>query len=176
MEQAHRAGCAFVAERVTVPVEPAEIVVTTSAGYPLDQTFYQAVKGAVGALEAVQPGGSILLLAQCGEGIGSPPFTRLMQETTDLRQFVHDLYDPTKFIVDQWQLEELAKVTRKASVYMFCEGIPFEELKGLFVTPVSSPQAGIAHLMELHGAEARLIAIPEGPYVLPVVREERAEG
>lgn len=170
LEVAHRKGCDFVAERVSVPVEPAEIVVTTSAGYPLDQTFYQAIKGAVGALDAVQPGGSILLLAECGEGVGSAPFTGLVRDTRTLEQFVHDLYDPAKFVVDQWQLEELAKVTRKASVYLFAEGIPSELQKELFVTPVASPEDGIAHLRRIHGSDARIVAIPEGPYVLPTVK------
>jgi hypothetical protein len=85
-------------------------------------------------------------------------------------QFVHDLYDPAKFVVDQWQLEELAKVTRKASVYLFAEGIPSELQKELFVTPVASPEDGIAHLRRIHGSDARIVAIPEGPYVLPTVK------
>jgi len=168
METAHRRGCDFVAERVSAPVEPADIVVTTCAGYPLDQTFYQAVKGAVGALAAVKPGGSILLMALCDEGVGSPPFTRLALETGDLDAFVQGLYDPTRFVVDQWQLEELAKATRKADISMFSEGIANQDLKRLFVKPVSSPEDGISQLLSVHGPTARIIAIPEGPYVLPI--------
>jgi len=171
LEVAHRAGCDFVAERVSVPVEPAEIVVTTSAGYPLDQTFYQAIKGAVGALDAVVPGGSILLLAECGEGVGSAPFTALVRGTHDLDRFVRDLYRPEQFVIDQWQLEELAKVTRKASVYLFSEGIPREVQKELFVTPVASPEEGIAELRRLYGDDARIVAIPEGPYLIPTATE-----
>jgi nickel-dependent lactate racemase len=170
LDAAHRAGCRFVAERCTVPVKPAEIVVTTSAGYPLDLTFYQAIKGPVGALDAVQSGGSILLLAECAEGVGSPPFRRLVHETSNLESFVEALYDPARFVIDQWQLEELAKVLRKASVYCFAEGIPFEQLKELFVVPVASPEEGIADLMEVYGPEARILAIPEGPYLLPVAQ------
>ena len=40
-------------------------VITTSAGYPLDLTFYQAVKGVTAASHIVKPGGRILLLAAC---------------------------------------------------------------------------------------------------------------
>lgn len=175
LEKAHRAGCDFVAERANVPMEPAEIVVTTSAGYPLDQTFYQAIKGAVGALDAVLPGGSILVLAECAEGVGSPPFTSLVLDTGDLARFIEDLYDPAKFVVDQWQLEELAKVTRKASVYLFSDGLASEVQKRLFVTPVASPEEGIRQLMQIHGPSARIVAIPEGPYVLPTVKSTEVE-
>jgi nickel-dependent lactate racemase len=176
INDAHRAGCAFVEERVRVDVDPAPIVVTTCAGHPLDTTFYQAIKGPVGALDAVQEGGSILLLSACGEGIGSGPFTKLMHDTTDLDDFVEGLYDPSKFVIDQWQLEELAKVTRKASVYCFTEGLEDEVLKRLFVTPVASPEEGLQRLLDHHGADARILAIPEGPYVMPVARVQPPEG
>ncbi|MEO2006219.1 MAG: nickel-dependent lactate racemase [Candidatus Poribacteria bacterium] len=176
INDAHRAGCAFVEERVRVDVDPAPIVVTTCAGHPLDTTFYQAIKGPVGALDAVQEGGSILLLSACGEGIGSGPFTKLMHDTSDLDDFVEGLYDPSKFVIDQWQLEELAKVTRKASVYCFTEGLEDEVLKRLFVTPVASPEEGLQRLLDHHGADARILAIPEGPYVMPVARVQPPEG
>ena len=171
INDAHRAGCAFVEERVRVDVEPAPIVVTTCAGHPLDQTFYQAIKGPVGALDAVQQGGSIVLMAACNEGIGSPPFEKLMHDTTDLTDFVEGLYDPARFVIDQWQLEELAKVTRKASIYCYTDGIADDILEQLFVTPVASPEEGIRRALEQHGADARVLAIPEGPYVMPVANQ-----
>ena len=52
-------------------------VVTSSAGYPLDTTFYQAVKGLTGALPIVKQGGTIILAAGLTEGIGSEEFARL---------------------------------------------------------------------------------------------------
>ena len=43
---AHLAGCAFSKETVMIPCDnPFPVVVTTNAGYPLDQNLYQAVKG-----------------------------------------------------------------------------------------------------------------------------------
>ena len=62
----------------TVP-EPVDIVVTTSAGYPLDATYYQSVKGMVAALAIVKPGGTIILAASMSEGIGSPEFRGLFE-------------------------------------------------------------------------------------------------
>ena len=79
-------------------------------------------------------------------------------------------------MIDQWQLEELAKVTRKASVYCFTEGLEDEVLKRLFVTPVASPEEGLQRLLDHHGADARILAIPEGPYVMPVARVQPPEG
>lgn len=169
--EAHLAGVRFCEKAVKVLVdEPAEIVITSSAGYPLDTTFYQAIKGAVGVLDVVKPGGTVILVAECSERIGSEPFTKLMLETQDLDKFVQDLYDLDKFVVDQWQFEELVKVLRKADVYCYSTGIEYETLGELFVVPLRSPQEGVDRALEKHGPNARVYVVPEGPYVLPMVR------
>ena len=49
-------------------------VVTSSAGYPLDKTYYQTVKGMVGALEILEPGGDLIIVSACSEGMGSPDY------------------------------------------------------------------------------------------------------
>ena len=55
--QAHAAGCAFLKSLCGVPKTPADIVITTNGGYPLDQNIYQAVKGMTAAEATVNPGG-----------------------------------------------------------------------------------------------------------------------
>lgn len=58
LEQAWLTGVEFAGKHVRAAItEPVDIVVTTCAGYPLDLTFYQTVKGMVGALPAVKQGG-----------------------------------------------------------------------------------------------------------------------
>ena len=87
MEAAFLEGVAFAREPVTATLaEPVDIVVTTSAGYPLDTTFYQCVKGMVTALPIVKPGGTIILAASLSEGIGSPEFQRVFDENPDARR------------------------------------------------------------------------------------------
>ena len=167
MVTSHRVGAQFVENqaKATLP-EPVDAVVVSSAGHPLDTTFYQAIKGLLAAVEIVKEGGSILLVAACGEGIGSGPFTDLVFKTRDLRAFVEGLYNPANFVIDQWQLEELAKVARKADIYFYSEGIPYPQQTKLFVQPVREPQAGIEAILARYGDNTRIAAIPEGPYVL----------
>ncbi len=93
--------------------EPVDIVVTSSAGYPLDTTFYQAVKGLTGALPIVKQGGTIILAASLSEGIGSPEFQQLFHENPSLEVFVERILGKDYFVIDQWQLEELAKVAAR---------------------------------------------------------------
>ena len=165
--ESHRVGAAFVEKhaKVTVPVA-ADAVVVSSAGYPLDTTFYQAIKGLLTAVEIVKQGGSILLVAACSEGIGSKPFTDLIFKTDDLTAFVQGLYNPANFVIDQWQLEELAKVARKADIYFYTDGIPYHQRAKLFVHPLKSAQEGIEELLTRYGEDVQIAVIPEGPYVL----------
>ncbi len=115
MEAAFLEGVAFVRNVVTDSVpQPVDIVVTSSAGYPLDTTFYQSIKGMTGALPIVKTGGTIIIAASLTEGIGSPQFQQLFRENTDLESFVQRIQGDDYFVMDQWQLEELAKVRRRA--------------------------------------------------------------
>jgi hypothetical protein len=41
--------------------------------------------------------------------LGGSPFTDLILKAKDLKPFVHDICDFRHFVIDQWQLEELAK-------------------------------------------------------------------
>ena len=167
MVESHRVGARFVEKhaKVTLP-EPADAVVVSSAGYPLDTTFYQAIKGLLTAVEIVKQGGSILLVAACSEGIGSKPFTDLIFKTDDLSAFVQGLYNPANFVIDQWQLEELAKVARKADIYFYTDGIAYHQRAKLFVHPLKSAQEGIEELLNRYGEDVQIAVIPEGPYVL----------
>jgi nickel-dependent lactate racemase len=170
LEQAHYAGIEQANKMVRVAFdEPAEVVVTSCAGYPLDTTVYQSVKGAIGALPAVKQGGTIVMAASLTEGIGSPDFVQLLDDTESMEQFTNDMWRDDFFYVDQWQLEEHAKVLRKASVSLYSDGLPAAEVERCFVTFVESVEAGVEAALAKAGPEAKIIAIPEGPYVLPVL-------
>lgn len=167
MVKSHLVGAAFVEKQAKVTLSvPADAVVVSSAGSPLDSTFYQAIKGLLTAVEVVKQGGSILLVAACSEGIGSKPFTDLIFKTDDLTAFVQGLYNPANFVIDQWQLEELAKVARKADIYFYTDGIPYHQRAKLFVHPLKTAQEGIQEILDRYGADAQIAVIPEGPYVL----------
>ena len=170
LEQAWRAGTEFAARHVRAKAaQSADIVVTSCAGYPLDTTFYQAVKGMVGALPVVKPGGTIVIASQCAEGLGSADFANALFDLTDLEDFVRHISQPDVFVPEEWEIEELARATRHANVICVADGIPADVLAQCFVTPAPSVEAGIQMALARHGADATLLAIPRGPYVIPYV-------
>jgi nickel-dependent lactate racemase len=168
LELAWLAGVAAVEGVARAPIDPpADIVVTTAAGHPLDLTYYQAVKGMVGALPAVKRGGTIILAARCEEGIGGPDFRDSLLRSDDIEAFVRRTYEPGFFIPDQWEVHELARALRHAQVFCFTEGIDDDTLRRCFVTPVASVEAGLRQALDHHGPGARVAVIPKGPYVIP---------
>ena len=170
MEAAFLAGVEFVRKVVTDTVEtPVDVVVTSGAGYPLDTTFYQSIKGLTGALPIVKEGGTIVLAASMSEGIGSPEFEQLFEEHDSLDSFVERILGRDYFKLDQWQLEELAKVRRKARVKVITDGLTSETVNRLFVESAPSVEEAVADSLVEYGPEATLAVIPKGPYVLAQV-------
>ena len=167
MEQAFLAGVDRIRSIVTDVVdEPVDIVVTSSAGYPLDTTFYQAIKGMVAAMPIVKPGGTIVIAASMSEGIGSPSFQQLFRENDSLEQFMERILGSDYFVVDQWQLEELVRVVRHARVCVVTNGLEADTIRSLFVESAPSVERAVEEALDRHGSEARIAVIPKGPYVL----------
>ena len=170
MEAAFHDGVEFVKKVVVDTVsQPVDVVVTSCAGYPLDTTFYQAVKGLTGALPIVKQGGTIIMAASLSEGVGSPEFQSLFLENANLEVFVERILGKDYFVMDQWQLEELAKVRRKAKVKIVSDGLPAEAIDRLFVESAPSVEQAVAESLAEYGPQATLAVIPKGPYVLAQV-------
>ncbi len=167
MQQAFLEGVTFVRDVMTATLPaPADIVVTSSAGYPLDATFYQAIKGMNAALPVVKPGGEIIIAASMSEGAGSPEFQQLMQQYENLDAFIEDIQGDTCHTLDQWQLEKMATVRRKAGVTVVTEGLPPEELQQYFVKTAETVEAAVQKALERFGPNATIAVIPKGPYVM----------
>ena len=172
LEKAHAEGVRFVERQNGAFVEePVDIAVTSSAGLPLDLTFYQAVKGLTAVLPIVKEGGTILIAARCEEGLGSPEFTDMLLNIPGAAAFAERLADPDFFAIDQWQLQELCKVMDKAEVMLYSEGIAADYRDRVWVDVVPSIEAGLAAALQRHGDNARVAVVPKGPYVLTQMQE-----
>lgn len=144
-----------------------DIVITSSAGYPLDTTFYQSVKGMMAALPIVKQGGTVIMAASMSEGIGSPEFVSLFERHPDINDFMEAIMSPEYFVMDQWQLEMLAKVLRKAEVKVVTEGLSPETINQLYVDSAESVEMAVQNALQKHGDTASIAVIPRGPYVIP---------
>jgi nickel-dependent lactate racemase len=70
---AHEAGRKIVDDLYAVPIrELADITVSSQGGYPKDIDVCQTGKGIYHTQEATKPGGTMIILSDCSEGIGPP--------------------------------------------------------------------------------------------------------
>jgi nickel-dependent lactate racemase len=176
-EPTHEAACEFVQRCACRPVtQAADVVVTSSGGYPLDATFYQCVKGFVSCLPAVRAGGVILAFGGCREGIGSPEYATTMRRYAGRwQEFLRDIVQPGVFTKDQWQFQMHARALARvgqANLHFVTEGLSCGVLAGLSVNGHAAAEgqteAVLQHLLErAAGTGARVAAFPEGPYCVP---------
>ncbi len=166
LEGAHHAGIRFARKYVfdTVPT-PVDIVVTSAAGYPLDHSWYQAIKGVAAAADIVKPGGTIILAAACEGGLGHPVLGEIVERFPTAEAFMEAIHGDY-FRINQWQLEELAMVLRKARVRVVCKGIDAREIGKYYVVPAPTVESAVADELQRLRADATIAVIPEGPYVL----------
>jgi len=173
LDAAFAAGVRRVAASTIQAIEaPVDVVVTSGGGFPLDATFYQSIKGMIGCLNVLHTGGTIVIATRISEGIGSAQFQRLLLETKTPSEFMERVFQPDFFTVDQWMMQHLCQVLRKARVILVSEGLPRETLGDLLVESAPTVEAGLAQAIERHGRRASIAVIPEGPYVLPTVQGE----
>jgi nickel-dependent lactate racemase len=173
---AHRRGVRFVSETLLERLdEPVDAVITSAAGYPLDMTFYQAIKGITAAHHILKPGGKILLVAECQEGAGAPEFREMLRTFESYGGFLEAIRE-TPVIVDQWQLEKLALVAGKHEVLFYVPGLTAEYREHFGTNVFDSPEAAVAALSGSLRPGAKVAVIPEGPYVLARVAEAVGAG
>jgi nickel-dependent lactate racemase len=165
-EQAHAGGVSFVSQVLLETLdEPVDAVITSSAGYPLDLTYYQCIKGVTAASHIVRPGGSILLVAACTEGAGAPEFAHMLQAGLSDSEFLEQI-GRAPVTIDQWQLEKLALVTTRQQLLWYVPGLPAGYHSGLWGRSYETVNAAIAALASTLRPGATVAVIPDGPYVL----------
>jgi nickel-dependent lactate racemase len=161
---AHAAGVEFMMSTSLTPLDGlVDAVITSSAGYPLDLTFYQCLKGLTAAQHIVKPGGKMLLLAECAEGIGSPEYARLLKSYRGHAEFLKEI-ESTPVEIDQWQLEKLALTGLKHQLLFCAPGVTRNELGSLGANAFADLNQAVAALLSGLAPGARVALLPEGPY------------
>jgi len=161
---AHRAGCAsLTAHAVTATAHSYDVVITTNGGYPLDQNLYQSVKGMTAAARLVRPGGTILLVAECRDGLPAHgSYQHLLAQATSAGELLSLIHQPDFHVPDQWQVQKQALVQTEARVYLH-SSLPDTLVRAALLTPAPDLQAIVTTLVDAIGPMGRIAMLPEGP-------------
>ncbi len=143
-------------------------VVTSAAGFPLDQTYYQTVKGMVTPLEIVADDATLIVAAECAEGLGSDDYRAAQRRLMDqgAERFLDSLLAKRLADIDEWETEMQLKAQRAADVRLFSDlDAADRTLAGVVL--IDSVADAVRESVVATGDDA-VAVIPEGPYVVPI--------
>lgn len=168
MEEAHKTGTDFLSSLCGAEAVPADIVISTNGGYPLDQNVYQAVKGMTAAEATVKEGGVIIMLASSDDGIGGDHFYHQLADEEDIHKtmalFLSRKRNET--VPDQWQTQILLRVLMKATV-IYISNMDDDTIKKMHMIPAHSLEEALEKAKAiLNNENPTITAIPDGVSVI----------
>jgi nickel-dependent lactate racemase len=147
-----------------------DVVLTTNAGYPLDQNLYQAVKGMSAGMTVVRRGGTIVCAAECRDGfpdhgsyrevLASEPSPEALLATISARE---------RTVPDQWQVQVQAKVQAHADVVVHSAYLSAPDLASAHLGHTEDVAETVLRALHDAGPESRVCVLPEGPQTIPYV-------
>ncbi|KJR44240.1 Transcriptional regulator [Desulfosporosinus sp. I2] len=172
LAEAHAVGCAYVKEHAMIKcAERYDVVITTNAGYPLDQNLYQAVKGMDAARMIVKQGGTIICAAECSEGMPEHGnFVKILQMRESPKELLEMINDPSFRMFDQWEAQRLAMIQEWAEVYVYST-LPEESIKIAMLTQTKDIEQTLKELSGKYGEKMSIAVLPFGPLTIPYVQE-----
>jgi lactate racemase len=181
---AHRLACEQVLETAVTTVDgPFEVVLTTNGGYPLDRNLYQAVKGMAAAERVVAQGGTIVVAAECCDGLPSGgAFERLLSECRTPAELLagghvrEDGAARTPAEPDGWQTQVLGRVLSKAQVWLKADGLDDASVHLAQMYPVDDIVRAVSDALGHHGRGSRLCVLVRGPLEVATNRSEDPDG
>ncbi|HBW35341.1 MAG TPA: nickel-dependent lactate racemase [Desulfosporosinus sp.] len=169
---AHAVGCTYVKEHAMIKCEERyDVVITTNAGYPLDQNLYQAVKGMDAARMIVKQGGTIICAAECSEGMPEHGnFVKILQMRESPKELLEMINVPSFQMFDQWEAQRLAMIQEWADVYVYSL-LPEESIKTAMLKQTKDIEQTLQELMDKYGKKMSIAVLPLGPLTIPYVEE-----
>ena len=170
----HAEAVAFVRNYAEVSARRRfKTVVTSAAGYPLDKTYYQTVKGMVGPIDILAPGGRLIVASECSEGLGSPEFIeaqrRLIQHGPS--EFLRRILLKSRAAIDEWQTQMQLKPMAIGTIQLYSTGLNPAQHILTGIARIDSVPSAVLESVAASGDSA-VAVIPEGPYVVPFLQLE----
>jgi nickel-dependent lactate racemase len=174
--EAHQVGTEFVRKSAMQAVEEAfDVVVATNSGYPLDMNLYQGVKGMSAGARIIKPGGTLILAAECREGVpANSPLDKLLRAVSSPEDLLALLAQPGFARAEQWQAQIQAIIQRKARVLVY-SGIPDQVIRAAHLQPCHDIAAEVTSCLRKLGPHARVAVLPQGPLTIPYLTGGVAE-
>jgi nickel-dependent lactate racemase len=167
LDAAHLRGVGICEASWVRKVEKAYDVVFVSPGrYPKDVDLHQAQKGLVVAEQVTRPGGTIVLVAECRNGIGK--FGRVLKEAESIEALIEDFFASGSSEDNKGKAYLFARCCRDHRVLVVTSGIAAEEIGEMFMTGYSSLPEAAALALSAY-PDPSVLCIPYAGDCVPVV-------
>ena len=162
-EMAHLAGTEFLKSLCQSEKKPADIVITTNNGYPLDQNIYQSVKGMTAAEATCREGGVIIMAAACNDGHGGDSFMQTISANLPASEILAQIQATPKAdtLPDQWESQILARILSRFHVVLISQANP-ALVRAMKMHPAADVEEALTIAQDLLGHEGTITVIPEG--------------
>lgn len=171
-EQAHLAGVEFLRQYCQVNAVPADIVITSNGGAPLDQNIYQCVKGLTAAEASAKSGAVLIMCAELRDGTGGESFHRSMRDCSS-PQALYAQYCATpqdQTIPDQWESQILCRILMKHRVIFVTRSEMKQTLLDMKLEYAPDLSTALSMARETAGNTRNITVIPNGISV--IIRKE----
>ena len=166
--KAHEAGVSFLRQYCEVKAEPADIVITSNGGAPLDQNIYQCVKGLTAAEATAREGAVLIICAELADGTGGEGFYRSLRDCESPRaHFEQCVATPqAETIPDQWESQILARILMKHRVIFVSRPEMESTIREMKLDFAPNIEQALAMARAEKGENARITVIPNGISVM----------
>ena len=171
-KETHRVGSRYCNDIVKLNyTDFADIVIADGGGYPSDLSLYQIVKAMHHAVKILKNNGTLILAAECMEGIGSESFKKQLFDIKDKDIYLKNLYKRKKYELDQWQLQEIINAVNKGRLLIYCKGIEDKDFPFNLFGRIKNIEEGIRIGLERTGPNSKISIIKDCPFVIPEVEK-----
>lgn len=168
-ERVYEQGVALARRIYEVPC-PEQVDIAVASGFPYELDLYQAERAVEYAEVAVRPGGSIVLVAACPDGVGGEEFYQLLSDPGKPPDaFLRDIVRRNGRVTFSVLGYLVARIRAEKNLYLVSEGIPRDQASAMGFRPLDGLQAGLEALLEEYGPRARVAVFPAGAVTIPVL-------
>lgn len=109
---------------------------------------------------------------ECSDGVGDgqDKFKELIFSGMDPQEIYDKILNKEILVPDQWEIQILARVLMKAEIYVIST-LKDDEIGNIGLKHAKTIEEAIKLSIKKHGKDARILILPNGPQVLPLLKK-----
>ncbi len=161
---AFHAAVSWAREMFSVDVPGRCDIVVAVARSPVDSDLYQAHKAIESARLALVAGGILILVAECGEGLGNDAFVGQLRSAGSPEDVARRIGE--HYTLGDHKAIKLAELVMKAEIWAVT-GLPDETVESIFFRPCADVQSALNAAIIKKGPGARVLFLMDAGTTVP---------